>query len=64
MIVMESIKLKDKIEERNSKQLTNISLGKLYRNLEYKAKIWKEIYDRMKVEERSNRKTTVETTLC
>ncbi len=61
---MESLKLKDKIEERNSKQLTNISLGKLYRNLEYKAKIWKEIYDRMKVEERSNRKTTVETTLC
>lgn len=61
---MESLKLKDKIEERNSKQLTNISLGKLYRNLEYKAKIWKEIYDRMKAEERSNRKTTVETTLC
>ena len=45
IIVTESLKLKDMIEEKRlSKQLTNVSLGKLCRVLEYKAKIYGKKY--------------------
>ena len=45
IIVTESLKLKDMIEERRlSKQLTNVSLGELCRVLEYKAKIYGKKY--------------------
>ena len=45
IIVTESLKLKDMIEEKRlSKQLTNVSLGELCRVLEYKAKIYGKKY--------------------
>ena len=45
IIVTESLKLKDMIEEKRlSKQLTNVSLGDLCRVLEYKAKIYGKKY--------------------
>ena len=45
IIVTESLKLKDMIEERRlSKQLTSVSLGELCRVLEYKAKIYGKKY--------------------
>ena len=45
IIVTESLKLKDMIEERRlSKQLTNVSLGELCRVLEYKTKIYGKKY--------------------
>ena len=45
IIVMESLKLKDMIEEKKlSKQLTNVSLGEFCRVLEYKAKIYGKRY--------------------
>ena len=45
IIVTESLKLKDMIEERRlSKQLTSVSLGELCRVLEYKAKIYGKNY--------------------
>ena len=45
IIVTESLKLKDMIEEKRlSKQLTNVSLGELCRVLEYKAKIYGKRY--------------------
>ena len=45
IIVTESLKLKDMIEEKTlSKQLANVSLGELCRVLEYKAKIYGKKY--------------------
>ena len=45
IIVTESLKLKDMIEEKRlSKQLTNVSLGEFCRVLEYKAKIYGKKY--------------------
>ena len=45
IIVTESLKLKDMIEEKRlSKQLTNVSLGELCKVLEYKAKIYGKKY--------------------
>ena len=45
IIVTESLKLKDMIEEKRlSKQLTNVSLGELCRVLEYKTKIYGKKY--------------------
>ena len=45
IIVTESLKLKDMIEEKRlSKQLTSVSLGELCRVLEYKAKIYGKKY--------------------